>query len=72
MILIDNEKFDVGITKITSKASQLAESLGTTMDGTKHYDVKGTYYDYDVVFNYIVKKAWNLRENIVKYNVDKF
>lgn len=51
MITIDNRKFDIGITKITRKASQLAESLGTTLDGRKHYDVKGTYYDYDVVFN---------------------
>lgn len=59
MILIDNQKFDVGITKITRKVSQLAESLGTTMDGTKHYDVKGTYYDYDVVFN---TRAMNVAE----------
>lgn len=50
MIFIDNEKFDVGITKITRKASQQADSLGTTLDGRKHYDVKGVYYDYDVSF----------------------
>ncbi|MBQ8298667.1 MAG: hypothetical protein IJX99_02185 [Clostridia bacterium] len=51
MIIIDGQTFDVGITKITRKASQSAESLGTTLDGKKHYDVKGTYYDYDVTFN---------------------
>lgn len=59
MIRIDNETFDVGIIKITRKVSQLAESLGTTMDGTKHYDVKGTYYDYDVAFN---TRAMNVAE----------
>ena len=51
MIIIDGQTFDVGITKITRKASTSAESLGTTLDGRKHYDVKGTYYDYDVSFN---------------------
>lgn len=51
MITIDGQKFDVGIVKITRKASTMAESLGITLDGRKHYDVKGTYYDYDVVFN---------------------
>lgn len=48
MITIDNNTYEVGIIKITRKASQRIESLGTTMDLRKHYDVKGTYYDYDV------------------------
>lgn len=48
MIQIDNNSYDVGVVKITRKASQKIESLGTTMDLRKHYDVKGTYYDYEV------------------------
>lgn len=48
MITIDNNTYDVGIIKITRKASQSIEKLGTTLDLRKHYDIKGTYYDYDV------------------------
>lgn len=48
MIKIDNNTYDVGIIKITRKASQNMESLGTTLDLRKHYDIKGTYYDYEV------------------------
>lgn len=48
MITIDNNTYEVGIIKITRKASQNIESLGTTLDLRKHYDVKGTYYDYEV------------------------
>lgn len=48
MITIDNNTYDVGVIKITRKASQKIESLGTTMDLRKHYDIKGTYYDYEV------------------------
>lgn len=48
MITIDNNSYDVGIIKITRKASQKIESLGTTMDLRKHYDIRGTYYDYEV------------------------
>lgn len=50
MITIDGTNYDVGIVKITRKASQKLESLGTTMDLRKHYDVRGTYYDYEVEF----------------------
>lgn len=48
MITIDNNTYNVGIIKITRKASQKIENLGTTMNLRKHYDIKGTYYDYDV------------------------
>lgn len=48
MIKIDNNTYDIGIIKITRKASQNMESLGTTLDLRKHYDIKGTYYDYEV------------------------
>lgn len=48
MISIDNNTYNVGIIKITRKASQKIESLGTTLDLRKHYDIKGTYYDYEV------------------------
>lgn len=48
MITIDNNTYDVGIIKITRKASMKIENLGTTMDLRKHYDIKGTYYDYEV------------------------
>ena len=48
MITIDNNSYSVGIIKITRKASQRIESLGTTLDLRKHYDIKGTYYDYEV------------------------
>ena len=48
MITIDNNTYNVGIIKITRKASQNMESLGTTLDLRKHYDIRGTYYDYDV------------------------
>lgn len=50
MITIDGTNYDVGIVKITRKASQKLENLGTTMDLRKHYDVRGTYYDYEVEF----------------------
>lgn len=48
MITIDNNEYNVGIIKITRKASMNMESLGTTMDLRKHYDIRGTYYDYEV------------------------
>lgn len=48
MITIDGNNYNVGIVKITRKASQKIENLGTTMDLRKHYDIRGTYYDYDV------------------------
>lgn len=48
MITIDNNTYSVGIIKINRKASQDTESLGKTLDLRKHYDVKGTYYDYEV------------------------
>ena len=51
MITIDNVTYDVGITKITRKASFKKTSLGTTLDLTKHYDVEGTYYDYEITYN---------------------
>lgn len=50
LITINSNTFDVGIVKITRKASQKAEFLGVTLDMRKHYDVQGTYYDYDVEF----------------------
>lgn len=48
MITIDETSYEVGIVKITRKASQKIENIGTTMDLRKHYDIKGTYYDYEV------------------------
>lgn len=48
MITIDNNTYSVGIIKITRKATQKIENLGTTLDLRKHYDIKGTYYDYEV------------------------
>ena len=48
MITIDDNTFNVGIVKITRKASHRIENIGTTMDLRKHYDIRGTYYDYDV------------------------
>lgn len=48
MITIDNNSYNVGIIQITRKATQRIESLGTTLDLRKHYDVRGTYYDYEV------------------------
>ena len=48
MITIDDVTYKVGIIKFTRTASQELESLGTTLDLRKHYDVKGTYYDYEV------------------------
>ena len=48
MITIDNNTYNVGIIKITRKASQSIENLGITLDLRKHYDIRGTYYDYDV------------------------
>lgn len=50
IISIDNNTFEVGIIKVTRKASLMQESLGATLDGTKHYNVYGTYYDYEVQF----------------------
>lgn len=48
MITIDNNTYNVGIIKITRKASQKIENLGTTLNLRKHYDIKGTYYDYEI------------------------
>lgn len=48
MITIDTNTYDVGVIKITRKASMKTEALGTTLDLVKHYDIKGTYYDYEV------------------------
>ena len=48
MITIDNNTYNVGIIKVTRKASQKIENLGVTLDLRKHYDIKGIYYDYDV------------------------
>lgn len=48
MITIDSNTYNVGVVKITRKASQRMENLGITMDLRKHYDIKGTYYDYEV------------------------
>lgn len=59
MITIDNVNYDVGIVKITRKVSTDADSLGITLDGRKHYNVKGTYFDYDVQFN---TKAMNVAQ----------
>lgn len=48
MITIDDNTYEVGIIKITRNASQNIESLGVTLDQRKHYDIKGTYYNYEV------------------------
>lgn len=48
MITIDNNTYNVGIIRVTRKASQKFEALGTTLDLVKHYDIRGTYYDYEV------------------------
>ena len=48
MITIDNNNYNVGIIKITRKATQNMENIGTTLDLRKHYDIRGTYYDYEV------------------------
>ena len=48
MLTIDNSTYNVGIVKIERKATQNIENIGTTMDLRKHYDIKGTYYDYTV------------------------
>ncbi len=66
MITIDGTIFNVGIVKITRKASISKENLGTTLDERKHYDVRGTYYDYDVLFN---TKAMNISEYDRLYEV---
>lgn len=50
MITVDGIQFDIGIVKVTRKASLSQTSLGTTLDLRKHYETKGTYYDYDVEF----------------------
>lgn len=51
MITIDGETYNVGIVKVTRKVSMDADYNGITLDGRKHYNVKGTYFDYDVQFN---------------------
>lgn len=50
MITIDNNTYEVGIIKLDRKASQSIDNLGSTLDLRKHYDIKGTYYDYEVEF----------------------
>ena len=65
-ILIDGIAYNVGVISITRKASFRQESLGTTLDNRKHYDVKGTYYDYDVEF---YTKALNVNDYDNLYEV---
>ena len=48
---INNEVFDVGVVEILRKASIERKSLGTTLDGVKHYKTLGTYYDYEITIN---------------------
>jgi len=66
MIRIDGNYFGVGIIKVTRKASLNKENHGTTLDGRKHYDALGTYYDYDVTFD---TKAINITEYDRLYEV---
>lgn len=66
LVTIDSNTFDIGIIKITRKASFSKESLGITLDGRKHYDVKGTYFDYDVHFNV---KAMNVNDYDTLYEL---
>lgn len=66
MITIDGQKFNVGIVKVTRKASLSRESHGTTLDGRIHYDALGTYFDYDVTID---TKAINTKEYDRLYEV---
>ena len=66
MITIDGQTFRVGIIKVTRKASLNRESHGTTLDGRKHYDALGTYFDYDVTID---TKAINIKEYDRLYEV---
>ena len=66
MITIDGQTFRIGIIKITRKASLNRESHGTTLDGRKHYDALGTYFDYDVTID---TKAINVKEYDRLYEV---
>lgn len=66
LVIIDGNSYDVGIVKITRKASQSRENIGITMDQRKHYDVKGTYFDYDVHFNL---RAMNVTDYDLLYEV---
>lgn len=66
MITIDGQTFRIGIIKITRKASLNRESHGTTLDGRKHYDALGTYFDYDVMID---TKAINVKEYDRLYEV---
>ncbi|MBR3280920.1 MAG: hypothetical protein IKI57_03625 [Clostridia bacterium] len=66
MITIDGQSFRIGIIKITRKASLNREDHGTTLDGRKHYDALGTYFDYDVTID---TKAINIHEYDRLYEV---
>ena len=62
MITIDGTDYDVGVISVTRKVSQKVENLGTTMDLKKHYDVQGTYYDYEVEF-------YTRKMNVAQYDL---
>jgi hypothetical protein len=62
MITIDGTNYDIGVISITRKASHKLESLGTTMDLKKHYDIQGTYYDYEVEF-------YTRKMNVAQYDL---
>lgn len=66
MLVIDDVNYNVGIIKITRKPTQKAESLGTTLDLTKHYDVKGTYINYEVE---LATNKLNLRQYDELYEI---
>jgi len=48
---INDVTFDIGIVNITRKPTIDRTSLGTTLDGIKHYKTNGTYYDYEITIN---------------------
>lgn len=63
---IDYTEYEVGTIKVTRVPKIDRIELGTTLDGTKHYLTKGTYYDYSIT---IGTRNMNVAEYDLLYEV---
>lgn len=63
---INGTPYDVGVILVVRKASIDVDDLGVTMDGTKHYEAYGTYYDYEITIN---TRGMNVAEYDTLYEV---
>ena len=63
---IDDVEYSVGTIKVDRQVQIDRTELGTTLDGTKHYLTRGTYYDYSIT---IGTRNMNVAEYDLLYEV---